>query len=47
MGISEATLNNWVYIARKVKRASGEGSDVIEEINRLRKENEQLRMEKG
>ena len=43
LGISEATLNNWVYNARKVKKTSGEGSDLIEENLRLRIENEQAR----
>ena len=39
LGISEATLNNWVYNARRVKKANaGEGSDVFEENLRLRKE---------
>ncbi len=47
LGISEATLNNWVYNARRAKKTNaGEGSDVADEIDRLRKENEQLRMEK-
>ena len=44
LGISEATLNNWVYGSRRAKKTStGEGSDILEEIDRLRKENEQAR----
>ena len=44
LGISEATLNNWVYNARRAKKANaGEGSDLIEENLRLRIENEQAR----
>ena len=47
LGISETTLNNWVYNARRAKKASGETTpDLIEENLRLRNANEQLRMEK-
>ena len=47
LGISEATLINWVYSARRAKKASGETTpSLIEENLRLRTENEQLRMEK-
>ena len=39
LGISEATLNNWVYNARRAKKATGETTpDLIEENLRLRKE---------
>ncbi|CAG4908177.1 transposase [Acidithrix sp. C25] len=39
LGISEATLNNWVYNDRRAKKASGETTpDFIEDNLRLRKE---------
>ena len=46
LGISKATLSNWVDKARKERREAGVTPDLAAQIRRLRKENEQLRMEK-
>ena len=47
LDMSEATLLNWVKSARKTKNIKAiNNPDIIEEIRRLRKENERLRMEK-
>ncbi|WP_298339071.1 transposase [Ferrimicrobium sp.] len=46
LGISKATLSNWVDKARKERRDVGVTPDLAAEIRRLRKENEQLRISK-
>lgn len=47
LGISRATLKNWVYAARKGRglQPSHAAEDPADELLRLRKENQQLRSE--
>lgn len=46
LGISPKNINNWITKAKKGKSACMAKSSVNEEIKRLRKENERLRMER-
>ena len=48
LGISEVTLRNWIKQAEREegKRADGLSTDEREELHRLRRENQTLRMER-
>jgi transposase len=47
LGVNEATLGNWVNLAREAaERTRGLSKDDREELRRLRAENAELRMER-